>query len=91
MSTTTHPRNFAYRLKQLRAAAGLSQPALAAAAAVSLGSLRGWELGRHEPGLSALLRLAGGLGVELNAFAMEAGPGRKPRRRKAKLLRRNAP
>jgi transcriptional regulator with XRE-family HTH domain len=84
MSTTTHPRGFARRLKQLRAEAGLSQPGLAAAAGVPVGTIRGYELGRSEPSLSALLRLAGGLGVNLGAFEVEPRPRRKPRRRSRK-------
>jgi transcriptional regulator with XRE-family HTH domain len=54
----------------------LSQPGLAAAAGVPVGTIRGWEIGRSEPGLSALLRLARGLGVNLAAFEVEPRPGR---------------
>jgi transcriptional regulator with XRE-family HTH domain len=62
---------FAARLKELRARAGLTQAALARLSGVPLASIRGFEISPRLPGFDNLLRLAAGLGVELNAFAME--------------------
>ena len=53
------------RLRQLRAARGLSQEALAKKAHVSRGYLARIELGRHDPTLSVLRRLAKGLRVSV--------------------------
>jgi transcriptional regulator with XRE-family HTH domain len=60
---------FGERLKQLRDAAGLSQPALAEKAGVKVWSIRNWEHGRREPDWRALLDLAAALGVQAEAFA----------------------
>jgi DNA adenine methylase len=54
---------FGRRLKQLREAAGLTQPALAEAAGVPVTSLRNWEQDHREPMASAVLGLARALGV----------------------------
>jgi transcriptional regulator with XRE-family HTH domain len=43
--------------------------ALARRAGVPAGTLRHWEAGRGMPGLPALLRLAGALGVPVERFA----------------------
>jgi transcriptional regulator with XRE-family HTH domain len=59
----------ATRLKQLRQAAGLSQAALAKAAGVPLGTLRGWEYARRTPLLDAAARVADALGVTLDELA----------------------
>jgi transcriptional regulator with XRE-family HTH domain len=76
-------------LRGLREAAGLSRPELARRAGVPVGTLPNWEGDRGFPGLPALLRLAGALGVPVERFAEgvehpagdEAGPaGGKPRR-----------
>ena len=55
----------AKQLKRLRAARGLSQEALAQKAHVSRGYLARIELGRHDPTLSVLRRLAKGLRVSV--------------------------
>ena len=55
----------AKQLKRLRAARGLSQEALAQKARVSRGYLARIELGRHDPTLSVLRRLAKGLRVSV--------------------------
>ena len=55
----------ARKLKRLRAARGLSQEALARQARVSRGYLARIELGRHDPTLSVLRRLAKGLRVSV--------------------------
>ena len=55
----------AKQLKRLRAARGLSQEALARKAHVSRGYLARIELGRHDPTLSVLRRLAKGLRVSV--------------------------
>ena len=53
------------RLRQLRAARGLSQEALARKAHLSRGYLARIELGRHDPTLRVLRRLAKGLRVSV--------------------------
>jgi transcriptional regulator with XRE-family HTH domain len=73
---------FAVRLKKLRADAGMSQTQLAEAAGVPLGTVRGFEIGRREPTFNTLLKLARGLGVDLNAFEMEPEEPPKKRRKK---------
>ena len=55
----------AKQLKRLRAARGLSQEALAQRAHVSRGYLARIELGRHDPTLSVLRRLAKGLRISV--------------------------
>jgi transcriptional regulator with XRE-family HTH domain len=69
---------FAARLKELRAAAGLSQAALARASGVPLASIRSFEISPRLPGFGNLLKLAAGLGVGLDAFALPAAaPGKR--------------
>jgi transcriptional regulator with XRE-family HTH domain len=81
--------SFGQHLRGLREAAGLSRPQLARRAAVPVSTLRNWEAYRGFPGLPALLRLAGALGVPVERFAEgvddpagdETGPaGGRPRR-----------
>lgn len=62
---------FGERLKQLRWQVGLSQPQLAAASGVPVGTLRDYEQGRRstEPGFRAVVQLAAALGVSCEAFA----------------------
>ena len=55
----------AKQLKRLRAIRGLSQEALARKAHVSRGYLARIEIGRHDPTLSVLRRLAKGLRVSV--------------------------
>ncbi len=61
--------SFGQHLRGLREAAALSRPALARRAAVPAGTLRNWEADRGFPGLPALLRLAGALGVPIERLA----------------------
>jgi transcriptional regulator with XRE-family HTH domain len=61
--------SFGQHLRGLREAAGLSRPELARKASVPVGTLRNWEADRGFPGLPALLRLAGALGVPVERFA----------------------
>lgn len=56
---------FGLRTRQLREAAGLTQEALGAAAALDITYISGIERGLRNPSLLALLRLAAGLGVKL--------------------------
>ena len=87
--------SFGRHLRGLREAAGLSRPELARRAAVPLSTLRNWEADRGFPGLPALLRLAGALGVPVERFAEGvedpagdeeiAGKGRPRRARKGKV------
>jgi transcriptional regulator with XRE-family HTH domain len=61
--------SFGRHLRGLRKAAGLSRPELARRAGVPAGTLRNWEADRGFPGLPALMRLAGALGVPVKRFA----------------------
>jgi transcriptional regulator with XRE-family HTH domain len=74
---------FARRLKELRAAAGLSQPALAERSGVSVGAIRQFEQGvRRGPTYDTLVKLARGLGVSLAAFDAPADVGKPKGKRK---------
>jgi transcriptional regulator with XRE-family HTH domain len=61
--------SFGQHLRGLRQGAGMSRPELARRAAVPAGTLRNWEADRGFPGLPALLRLAGALGVPVERLA----------------------
>jgi transcriptional regulator with XRE-family HTH domain len=81
--------SFGKHLRGLREGAGLSRSALARRAGLPASTLRNWEADRGFPGLPALLRLAGALGVPVERFAEgvedpagdePATAGGKPRR-----------
>ena len=57
------------RLRTLRLAAGLSVPALAAAAGVTAQAIRYLEAGSRAPSLETAAKLAVALGVSLELFA----------------------
>jgi transcriptional regulator with XRE-family HTH domain len=57
------PERFAVRLKKLREARALTQEALAKRAGISRAYLARLEMGRHDPPLSRLRKLAKALGV----------------------------
>jgi transcriptional regulator with XRE-family HTH domain len=61
---------FAEKLKALRTAAGWTQAEFAEKCGVPLGTIRDYEQGKRDPSLSAVLKLARGLGVSLSAFDM---------------------
>jgi transcriptional regulator with XRE-family HTH domain len=56
------------RLQRLRQAAGVSQPALARAAGIPVGTLRNLEQGRRIPRLDTAGKLARALGVSVDAL-----------------------
>jgi transcriptional regulator with XRE-family HTH domain len=62
-------KGMAENLKRLRQRAGLSQPQLAKAAGVPLGTLRCWEQATRQPLLGAAVKLADALGVTLDELA----------------------
>jgi transcriptional regulator with XRE-family HTH domain len=68
------------RLKRLREAAGMSQPQLAEAARIPVGTLRQWEQGRRLPSLEGFIAVADGLGVSLDELA-----GRDAARHKGRM------
>jgi transcriptional regulator with XRE-family HTH domain len=75
---------FGERLRELRAKAELSQPALAERADLPVGTIRHFEQGRREPTYGTLVKLATGLGVSLSAFDVAADePRAKPPTRTA--------
>jgi transcriptional regulator with XRE-family HTH domain len=57
------PKRFAMRLRTLRLKKALTQAALAKKIGVSRGYLARLEMGRHDPPLSRLRKLAKALGV----------------------------
>ena len=59
---------FAYRLRELREAAGLTQKQLAERAGVALRTVSSLEQALYEPVWSTALALARALGVEVQAF-----------------------
>jgi transcriptional regulator with XRE-family HTH domain len=86
---------FGMRLKELREAAGLTQPALAKKAGLSKGGVADLEQGRREPSWATVQDLAAALGVDCTAFTQApaerapARPGRpaKPKEEKPKRPR----
>lgn len=56
------------RVRRARAAAGLSQRQVAAAAGVSIDTVRRTETGSHEPGASVLGRIAAAVGADPGDF-----------------------
>jgi transcriptional regulator with XRE-family HTH domain len=62
------PRRFAMRLKRLRERAGMTQETAAKKAGVSRAYLARLEMGRHDPPLSRLRKLAKALGVPVAAL-----------------------
>jgi transcriptional regulator with XRE-family HTH domain len=70
---------FGSRLRTLREALGLSQSELATRCGLPIDTLQNWEQGRSEPRLSALVQLAGCLGVSLDALA-----GLSPKKRRGR-------
>jgi putative transcriptional regulator len=79
---------FGEMLQREREKAGMSQPELAKAAGVPVGTLRNWEQGRRYPRPEAIARLAKALGLEADdlvtavARAWYWAAMNKPRRRK---------
>lgn len=59
------PKRFAVRLRTLRLKKNLTQAALAKKVGVTRGYLARLEMGRHDPPLSRLRKLAKALGVPL--------------------------
>ncbi len=57
--------NLARKVKQLREHQGLTQEGLAQKAGVSLGYIGRLEIGRHDPKLSTLVKLAKALKVKV--------------------------
>ena len=60
------PRQFAMKLKTLREGKGLTQEVLAKKAGISRAYLARLEMGRHDPHLSRLRKLARVLGVKIS-------------------------
>jgi transcriptional regulator with XRE-family HTH domain len=72
------------RLQRLRQAAGVSQPDLARAAGIPVGTLRNLEQGRRIPRLDTAGKLARALGVSVDALLGngDAAAAAKPAKRK---------
>jgi transcriptional regulator with XRE-family HTH domain len=72
-------------LQRLRQGAGLSQPALARAAGIPVGTLRNWEQDLRVPRLDVAVKLANALGCTLDELAgrvplPEAPPADQPKK-----------
>jgi transcriptional regulator with XRE-family HTH domain len=65
------------RIKRLRKAAGMSQPQLADASGVPVGTLREWEQDRRLPSWEGAVALADGLGISLDELAGREPPAKK--------------
>jgi transcriptional regulator with XRE-family HTH domain len=65
-------------LRRLRQAAGLSQPGLARAAGVPVGTLRNWEQNLRVPRLDTAFKVAKALGCSMEELA-DVVIARKPR------------
>jgi transcriptional regulator with XRE-family HTH domain len=76
---TDWEQQMSQRLQELRRARGMTQTELAAAADVSIDSLRKWETGKRTPMLDAAAKLAVALGVTVGVLA-----GSEPMPRKKK-------
>jgi putative transcriptional regulator len=63
------PETFGTVLKQLRERVGLSQPDLAKASTVPLGTIRSIEQGRRSPVFATAVHLARAMGVSLDELA----------------------
>jgi DNA-binding XRE family transcriptional regulator len=74
----------AARIQQLRAAAGLTQAALALAVGVPITTVQAWEQARRVPRLQAAVKLARVLGTTVETLAGDLGQGEKPPRRRQK-------
>jgi DNA-binding XRE family transcriptional regulator len=72
------------RLKRLREAAGMSQPQLASAAGVPVGTFRQWEQGRRLPSLQGFIAVGVALGVSLDELAGLESPRTKQKRKKGR-------
>jgi putative transcriptional regulator len=71
-----HASAFAYRLRELRGAARLTQRELAEKAGVALRTVSSLEQALYEPVWSTVLALSKALAVEVQAFVVEDGqPG----------------
>ncbi len=68
---------FAARLKELRAAAGLTQKTLHEKSGINLRTLQNLEMGRNAPGWDAVQALADALGVATDAFRQAKKKTRK--------------
>jgi putative transcriptional regulator len=71
-------KSFGLRLKELRTAAGLTQPELADKAGIAKSSLANLEQGRYAPTWAIVQKLAAALGVDCMAFATHAAASAVP-------------
>ncbi len=68
---------FAARLRELRAAAGLSPEDLAKLARLPLPTLRHYEQAQREPSFGRVIALADALGVSCDAFRPDGATAKK--------------
>ena len=75
---------FALRLRELRQAAGMTQPELAEKSGLSKAGIADLEQGRREPSWSTVLKLAEALGVTCLAFTEPPSAKKSARRRRGR-------
>ena len=84
--------NLGQNLQAIREKAGLSQSQLATKAGVSIKTLQNWEIGRNQPRLEALVKLAQALEVPLERIAVvDSGSAQTGGKKKGAPKRRKVP
>ena len=68
-------------VRELRARSGESQRSFGARSGTSGSTVASYEAGRKEPRVSTLVRMAGGLGLELEIAVVDGTPAARARRR----------
>ena len=76
MKQESTKEQFQRRLKELRAAAGLSRQELAVRAGMSMGGVRDIEQGVNAPSWETVVKLATALGVTCEAFQDQPKPAK---------------
>ncbi len=70
--------DFSTKLKELRAASGMTQPQLAEKAGFTKSGIADLESGRRKPSWATVLAIAAALGVSCEAFQMKPAEEEKP-------------
>jgi transcriptional regulator with XRE-family HTH domain len=76
---------FGENLQRLRNKAGLSQAGLADRSGISVNTIQNWEIGRHQPRLEALPKLAAALGVGVEALLTSDKGASAPARKQSRV------
>jgi transcriptional regulator with XRE-family HTH domain len=79
---------FAVKLRELRAAAGISQYELAKRSGLSKQAISNLELGNREPAWATVVALAHAFGVSCEAFMVDGQAEKKPKPGPRQLARK---